>query len=249
MHVIDDAADFELQMKSLSQEADHLSHEEQAAPKMENLAKILKPLVQGIDALGRVTSENTRTLERLEASVAAQAGLPEVLAALRTSLEQKEVLNQKQFDALHDELRSYKDDFLLDVFHKPIVRDLITLFDDLSALHRQTAAFLVEQAGNFSPALQKTRLLSTNLDHAVHSVLEILARMEVHRVEASTGRLDKQNQRAVSVEMAETQEDDQMIVASLKPGFLWRERLLRPEEVVIRKWKEGCLVELAPAQK
>jgi len=28
-----------------------------------------------------------------------------------------------------------------------------------------------------------------------------------------------------------------LVAASLKPGFLWRERTIRPEEVIVKKWR------------
>ena len=37
------------------------------------------------------------------------------------------------------------------------------------------------------------------------------------------------------------------VVRIIRRGFLWRSRIFRPEEVVIRKWKEGFLVALQPA--
>ncbi len=244
-HVIEDDADFELQMKALANEAQQrFSGERRAQP---NLAEMLKPFVLGIEALGRATAENTAAVARLEQAVAAQKDVPQVIASVHEHVEQKNKLNQRLFDSLHEELRSYKDGFLLEVFHRPIVRDLITLYDDLSALHRQCCAFLGEREGDISSAVRHVRNFATNLDHTLHSLIEILARMEVQRLDSSTGRvLDKKKQRAVSVEIAESQEEDQLIVASVKPGFIWRERLLRPEEVVIKKWKEGCLIALTP---
>lgn len=251
--MIDEEADFAIQMHSLAQEASHLQderlHEEpvreerQSAEPYERaavptLAEILKPLVVGIEALSRVTADNSQALERMETFLESQAHLPAVLSALQENLDQKNRLNQKQFDALHEELRTYKDGFLLEIFHKPIVRDLITLFDDLSSLHRRAVGLAAEQPSR-SPNAQQIDNLGVNLDHVLHSLLEILARMEVQRLEASTGKLDKQRQRAISVEWAASEQEDQTIVQSVKPGFIWRARLLRPEEVVIRKWKEG----------
>jgi molecular chaperone GrpE (heat shock protein) len=81
------------------------------------------------------------------------------------------------------------------------------------------------------------QLLTTNLDHIVVSLLEVLARMDVHRVEPSSGKLDKLNQRVLNVEPAESPDDDLTVAASLKPGFLWRERTIRAEEVVVKKWR------------
>ncbi len=48
-----------------------------------------------------------------------------------------ESANSKLFDALHAELKGYKDNFLFDALQKPFIRDLVSLFDDLSALHEQ----------------------------------------------------------------------------------------------------------------
>ncbi len=50
-----------------------------------------------------------------------------------------ESANQKLFDALHAELKGYKDNFLFDSLQKPFIRDLVSLFDDLSDVHAQMA--------------------------------------------------------------------------------------------------------------
>ena len=49
-----------------------------------------------------------------------------------------ESANSKLFDALHAELKGYKDNFLFDTLQKPFIRDLVSLFDDLSSMHEQT---------------------------------------------------------------------------------------------------------------
>jgi len=80
----------------------------------------------------------------------------------------------------------------------------------------------------------------------------VLARLEVTMLPVGSGKLDKQTQRAVAVEMAEDPDDDGNIVRVVKRGFFWKDRVLRAEEVVIKKWKEGFLVALAipaPPQK
>ncbi len=55
-----------------------------------------------------------------------------LIDGLQRLLEQKNGLNQRMFDALHEELKGYKDGFLLESVHKPIIRDLISLYDDLA---------------------------------------------------------------------------------------------------------------------
>jgi molecular chaperone GrpE (heat shock protein) len=250
--------DFEIQMKSLAEEAQQFLGDRPGAGRKSSpsFLEFLRPLVQHMESLSRAMTENTMAISRLEEAAGAQAarleetagtqaGLPRMISSIHDSIEQKNRLSQRLFDALHDELRSYKDSFLLDVFHRPIARDLITLFDDLSELHRQTTTLISEQEhvttpgnGHGAHGLDRLKTIATNMDHIVHFVLEILARMEIQRVEPCTGKLDKQRQRVVSLERAVTPEEDLQISASLKPGFIWRERMLRPEEVVVKKWKE-----------
>ena len=53
----------------------------------------------------------------------------------------------------------------------------------------------------------------------------------------------------VGVEMAGSAEEDGEIVRSCKPAFVWRGRVVRTEEVVIKKWKEGYLVAIKEPKK
>jgi hypothetical protein len=241
--------DFDLQMKSLADEAQQFLDDRSGCKKSQpNLLEFLRPLVQHMDLLSRTMTENTMALNRVEEATSVQAGLPRLVSSINDNIDHKNKLGQKLFDAMHEELRSYKDSFLLDVLHRPVARDLVTLYDDLSELNRQTHVVVTEaqtqpecgfECKRSSLALTQIKNLGTNLDHIVHSVLEILARIEVQRLEPHTGKLDKQRQRVVSLEPAQSQADDLQVSSSVKPGFTWRERMLRPEEVVIKKWKEA----------
>lgn len=238
--------DFDLQMRSLAEEAQQVIDADiPGKPSEPALVDFLRPIVQHIESLARGVKENTMAIMRIEETVLAQSHittLPRLITALHDDLENRNGVNQKLFDALHDELRGYKDGFLLEVLHRPLIRDLITLYDDLSELHRRTASFIdgfqagVETAEVLAARTQ-LQLLATNLDHIIVSLLEVLARMDVRRVEPSTGKLDKLNQRVLNVQPAEFPGDDLTVAASLKPGFLWRERTIRAEEVVIKKWR------------
>jgi len=238
--------DFDLQMRSLAEEAQQrMDVDRPGRPSEPALIDFLRPLVQHIESLGRAITENTMAIMRIEETVLAQSNittLPRLITVLHEDLENRNGVNQKLFDAMHEELRGYKDGFLLEVLHRPLIRDLITLYDDLSELHRRTANFL----SGFKPGVEtpevlaaqaQLTLLATNLDHIVVSLLEVLARMDVRRAAPSVGKLDKLNQRVLNVEPAESPSEDLTVSASLKPGFLWRERTIRAEEVVVKKWR------------
>ncbi len=217
----------------------------------ESLPQMLRPILLGIQAAARAAGENNALLQKIgeklelrtEAAETPAGTLPELTESLRSLLDQKSGVNQKMFAALHEELKGYKDGFLLETVHKPIIRDLISLHDDFSKIHRQLEQAVREVGevcgGMFSEFFERLKTLETNVGHNCGFLIEVLARLEVSVLPPGEGRLDKVTQRALRIEDADLPEQDGEIVRSLKPGFMWKGRVFRAEEVVIRKWKES----------
>jgi molecular chaperone GrpE (heat shock protein) len=184
---------------------------------------------------GRMTSFEKAVLSRLEklesaekSDLAEQLGkMDEHMVALRNT----ETVNQRLFDSLHEELIKYRDNFLHESLQKPFIRDLVILFDDLSGLLTQieTAG---EASGGKRGALGQWR---DNLENAIHSLTEILHRMEVSEIEPKE-KVDRALHRVVSFEPADFAEEDGQIVMRVKRGFQWRDQVLRPEEVVAKRF-------------
>lgn len=259
-------ADFDTQLRGLFQQAEQQLVERAGLPRSaENetdplrqaedrvlrsyltLPQMFRPMVLGLEAVTRATGDNTVLLNKLdkvanEASEA-QKTLPELIGHLREVLEQKNGVNQRMFDALHEELRGYKDGFLLESVHRPIIRDLISLFDDLSAIHRQmqeSVKFAITPGEEASgPLLERLRTMEMNVEHNCEFILEVLARLEVTLMPVGSGKLDKHTQRVVALERATHPEQDMEIVRACARGFLWKDRVVRAEQVVIRRWKYG----------
>ena len=238
-------------------EVEAAAPESPSAPGAPSFAEALRPLTQAVQAVGRAAGEHTQILSRLDKAAGtsgAEKELPQVVTDLKAMVEQRNVVSRQMFDALHEELKSYKDGFLLDSVHRPLIRDLITLYDDLSQIHQQMSGPIasVEEAmqGNLAAANLGERLESIDLhiEHNLEFVLEVLARLEVSQLPAGTGKLDKKTQRAIAVEPTEDAEEDLLVVKSLKRGFLWKDRVIRPEEVVIKKWKSGFLMALKASE-
>jgi hypothetical protein len=216
----------------------------------------MKPVLQGLDALARAQFEQADMLGRVERALRTQDMLPKMLAETKQALDQKNSLNRAMFDALHAELKSYKDAFLLESLLRPVIRDLIMLFDDISEVHRQLHVALAthEKRGGLCGGelilFESVLAPVGHLEHNRDVILEILERLDVTRVPSNTGKLDKRVQKAVSVELVEDPEQDQQVVKIVKAGFQWKERLIRPEEVIIKKWQEGYLAAIGtPAEK
>jgi molecular chaperone GrpE (heat shock protein) len=225
-------SDFATTMRELSAAAAAREQPRSANP---DLAAILREVGVLNTRLQSLESALTRRMENLAENVlparaqetAAQfQKVEEHLAAIRTS----ETVNQRLFDSLHDELLKYRDNFLHESLHKPFVRDLILLFDDLCALAEQ----LDTAAGD-----EKTERLTRwrdNLENAIHALIEVLHRLEVTEVEPKEF-VDLKVHRVVNFEPSEFAEDDGRIVMRVKRGFIWRGHVLRPEEVIAKRYQ------------
>ncbi len=241
------------------EEKEHPKDPEEPAPReYASLPQMLRPVLLGLQAAARATGENTALLckisekldQKPEIVSLAPSSHTELLDGLRSMLDQKNGVSQRMFAALHEELKGYKDGFLLESVHKPIIRDLISLYDDLTAIHGQmhgTVADAAKADGDTGAALLKRlRTMEMNIGHNCEFIIEVLARLEVTVMPAGKGKLDMVSQRALGVEVAEDPDEDGDIVRTLKCGFMWKGRVLRPEEVVMKRWKEGFLVALSP---
>jgi molecular chaperone GrpE (heat shock protein) len=147
------------------------------------------------------------------------------------ALHKTETVNQRLFDSLHQELIKYRDNFLHESLQKPFIRDLLILFDDLSALSSQL------QTAMEGSQTKRGKLVQwrDNLENAIHSLTEILHRMEVSEIEQKE-MVDRALHRVVSYEPSDFPEDEGRIVMRVKRGFLWRDQVLRPEEVVAKRF-------------
>lgn len=191
-----------------------------------------EPEPSGMTALiGAVYALNQR-IESLEESVLRKfetvhfQRIEEQLSVIRDS----ETVNQKLFDSLHQELISYRDNFVRDALQKPFIRDLLVLFDDLSGIVGQFDAV----AENGTNKTEQSRS-QENLDNVLHFLIEILHRLEVTEIEEKT-TVDRSLHRVISYEPAESAEEDGLIVKRLKRGFNWQGRVLRAEEVIAKRF-------------
>lgn len=239
---------------------DEVRHnEERALRSYASLPQMLRPLMLGLEAASRAAGENKVLLqkigekldEKLGSETEAKKVLPELAENLRGLLDQKNGVSQRMFAALHEELKGYKDGFLLESVHKPIIRDLISLHDDLTAIHGQMMETLVDAIGGTEvtggPMIERLKTMDMNIEHNCEFLIEVLARLEVTLLPVGMGKLDMITQRALAIELTEDPAEDGDIVRTLKRGFVWKGRVLRPEEVVVKRWKEGFFVALQPA--
>ena len=152
--------------------------------------------------------------------------IDEQLASIRST----ESVNQQLFDSLHGELLKYRDNFLHESLQKPFIHDLVYLYDHLNGLCEQLSS-AAQEKGKRSRVSQ----WRDNLENAIHSLVEILHRFDVKEIEPRE-RVDRACHRVISYEPADFPEEDGTIVMRVKRGFVWREKLIRPEEVIAKRF-------------
>lgn len=146
------------------------------------------------------------------------------------SIRNTESVNQQLFDSLHAELLKYRDNFLHESLQKPFIHDLVYLYDHLNGLCEQLS-IAAQEKGKRSRVSQ----WRDNLENAIHSLVEILHRFEVREIEPRE-RVDRACHRVISFEPADFPEEDATIVMRVKRGFVWRGKLIRPEEVIAKRF-------------
>src|SRR6266513_1989583 len=146
-----------------------------------------------------------------------------------TSIRNTESVNQQLFDSLHAELLKYRDNFLHESLQKPFIHDLVYLYDHLNGLCDQLS-MVAQEKGKRSRVSQ----WRDNLENAIHALVEILHRFDVKEIEPRE-RVDLACHRVISYEPADFPEEDGTIVMRVKRGFVWRGKLIRPEEVIAKR--------------
>lgn len=153
--------------------------------------------------------------------------LREEIAELKQQLEtaNNDPTREKAFELLYGELRQYKEDFLFQA-EKPLLLDLILFFDSLSW-------FRDHQLG----AETSHEVLADHFQYLLDEFLEILYRRDVVPVEP-VDQFDPKVHKAVRVVAARNADEDQSVRQVVKRGFRRGERALRPEEVVVARWRD-----------
>ncbi len=238
-NAVEQEKDFTVAMQQLSAEAEKIRparpiltdnssskspDQRESAPPPEILAEQLQTLENNL--LGRI-EKLSADMDATRRAVFAQhfKKIDEQLALIRNT----ESVNQQLFDSLHAELLKYRDNFLHESLQRPFIHDLVYLYDHLNGLCEQLSS-AAQQKGKGSRVSQ----WRDNLENAIHSLVEILHRFDVKEIEPRE-RVDRACHRVISYEPADFPEEDGAIVMRVKRGFVWRGKLIRPEEVIAKR--------------
>ena len=180
-------------------------------------------------------------------------GLAEAFRQLHDRLDahiKRNDLQQRAFDTLHDDLQKYKNAFLLNEFQRPVIKNLIDLYDRLLRIEETLPRIGTRTNGptveEFTADLGR---FIGNMTGFRHALTEVLARLEVERYDdrhdafqqEALQTLDAKLHRTTDVEATDDPGLNNRVARTQKHGFYWRERVFRPQEITVYRYK-------APAQ-
>ena len=185
------------------------------------------------DSLAEV-NKNVAELRQLQIDSLAEVN--KSLSELRQLFEGQIARNANQnnmFDAIHREMKEYKENFLLEALHKPIIQNLIRLYDSFTQVESELNGILNGAEDIRSDDLSR---FQKNLKNMVGSELEeVLYRLDVIPYEGPK-TLDRKLHKTLVTKPAETPEQDGEVAEVHKIGFYWRDEVFRPEEVTIFRY-------------
>lgn len=154
--------------------------------------------------------------------------LRETVDALRGSVDslRPDPAQQTAVEKLYEELKLYRDDFVA-ASEKPLLLDLLMLYDSFHWFHQS----LVKQ--ETSP-----EVIADGFQFLVDELLEVLYRRDVVPIESSE-QYSRSHHKAMQIQPTTNEAQDNRVARVLKRGFLRREQVLRPEEVVLYRFKGG----------
>jgi len=136
---------------------------------------------------------------------------------------------EQAYDQLYEELRTYKDNFLLGA-QKPLFRDIILLYDGVTRAQKRFSEG--DEQVSREDAVKA-------LQDILEEILEMLYRRDIERIEEQPEKLDIDFQKPVRRIETDDPSEDKKVESIVRDGFRMDGAIFRPQEVVVKR----CLKE------
>lgn len=151
--------------------------------------------------------------------------LQEIKGIIQNRLEYDET-KEKAFDKLYEEMRRQRElSDMIDRAIKPILTDLLLLHDTMSKFLTWADQHDMD-----------IKMLQDHIKGLSDELIEVLYRQEVIPMD-DVDMLNPKLHRATKTVEADTIDEDFRIIDVHRRGFFWRDKVLRPQEVVIKRFK------------
>ncbi|MEK7700084.1 MAG: nucleotide exchange factor GrpE [Planctomycetota bacterium] len=190
------------------------------------------PSQPGKDASGasECHQASNEQLQNLVEALSTQNAILKDIKAEMASRALYDVAKEKTIDKLSEELKLYRDNFILQS-QKPVFIELIMLYDNLA----QTLNFL---EGSQTSAADTCLMVKNYLHNIKEELLEILYRRDITPFAEHPELLDYKLHKTVGTVTTGVEGENNKVETIRKTGFCWNDKVIRPEEVVIKKYRK-----------
>lgn len=151
-----------------------------------------------------------------------------VLKEIKTIIQERleyDAAKEKVVDKLNDELKFYRDNFVFQS-QKSMFIDLMLLYDNLERILN----LLVNDE-----AFSKEKIAEL-LETFKEELLEILYRKDITPFEEHPEYLNYKLHKTIKTIPTNEESENNKVDKIIKIGFRWNDKILRPEEVIIKKY-------------
>ena len=168
-------------------------------------------------------------LQGIAGALSTQNAILNNIKAELASRASYDAAKEKAIDKLSEELKLYRDNFIFQS-QKPVFVELIMLYDNL-----EQTLNLVEDGQTHDAATCLT--VKNNLRNIKEELLEILYRRDVTPFVEHPETLDYKLHKTVGTVATGIEGENNKVDSIRKTGFRWNDKVIRPEEVVIKKYR------------
>ena len=154
------------------------------------------------------------------------------MSQLVESINERESSQEKVFNTLHAELRSYKNDFIYEHL-KPIVRPLLFLYDSMEQFKDEIEESNRNLRG-FEARSMSPKLVRQNIEYFKDQLVEALRICEVVPMEMPRGQVNAKLHKIIDV-VPVNAEQDGIIQRVIRSGWYINQQVLRQAEVIVGK--------------
>ncbi len=153
--------------------------------------------------------------------------LSEMVQGIKSIIEEKlayDETKERMFQLLYQQLKDYKEG-LLEGIQKPIIKALLPLYDSIIRVGKVVSSHTISEEN-----------LKNEIDMIKFELEEILYRMDAVPFIDHPEVLDRKLHKTIKVIETSDPNEDKQVVEIVRYGFLWKNNILRPEEVIIKKY-------------
>lgn len=175
-------------------------------------------------------TNQTEPLERLQQQLGSSlAEMQQRMQVMEQAMVEKlsfQTDMRRMYDQLYEEMEQYKQEFITRNFQQPLIRDLLVLYDNIEKREKE--------AGSAETAAQ--------LGHVKTDLLSLLARLDVEpyadALEEKPRHFSLKLHKIVGAQPAASEAEHQQVARVVKTGFMWHNKPVRPEHIIIKKWQQ-----------